>query len=698
MSDAALRELAAAAGLSMDWIDYRGVPRSVDFGVAQTILTALDLPCASPQQIAASRARLAEQGAPKALPGFLSEFAGMAAPLPAAKAGAPYRLLLESGQAVEGHLIPDEAGAPALPAVAECGYHRLQIGQAEMTLAVAPRRCFSLQDAVGERRLWGLTAQLYSLRRKGDGGIGDFSSLAHLAGALAARGADALAISPVHALFSADLDRYSPYSPSSRLFRNALYADPAAVFGEQAVAEAAQAAGVTAMRERLESMPLIEWPEAARAKLTLARVLYERFRQHQPVDAPVDALQREFSHFCQEGGEALRDHAVFEALHARFLGEEPKRWHWRGWPAELRNPRGAAVADFARQHAAEVGFHQFLQWLADRGLRQAQAAARGAGMALGIIGDLAVGADDGGSHAWSRQGALLDGISVGAPPDLINSVGQAWGLSAFSPQALVRQGYAPFIEMIRAALRHSGGLRIDHVLGLQRLWLVPSGVKATEGAYLRYPMEDLLRLIALESLRHRAIILGEDLGTVPEGFRERLSAAGILGLRVLWFEREWGLYLAPGRWQRDAVAMTTTHDLPPVAGWWRGRDIEWRAKLDLLGPGQTLAAEQAQRQNDRTALWNAFAYAGVSRTLQPPPEQGAAVTDAAVAYIAQSNCQLAMLPAEDLLGLDEQPNLPGTIDQHPNWRRRLPCATEDLLEQPAVAARLDLLAGSRPKT
>ncbi|MDR3415319.1 MAG: 4-alpha-glucanotransferase [Nevskia sp.] len=695
MSDKALHELAEAAGLSMQWTDYQGKPHTVSPEVARRILEALELPCGSPRQVAESHALLEqERSGQGGLPALLVGSAGVPLGLPATAGGEQrYRLVLESGATVEGALQGGPNGQVSLPPVAEYGYHRLQLGDRETGVAIAPPRGYSLDDVAGKRKLWGLTAQLYSLRRKGDGGIGDFTALGRLARDAGARGADAVAISPIHALFGADLDRYSPYAPSSRLHYNPLYADPAGIFGEAAVASAAAAEGVADARLRLEGATLIEWPEAARAKLALMRRLYRGFVQ----DGAGEFAGRrsEFERFCSAGGEALRDHAVFETLHAHCVQSEPRRWHWRDWPPEFRDPRGAAVAAFASEHADEVRFHMFLQWQAACGLRDAQAAARQGGMAIGIVGDLAVGADGGGSHGWSRQHDLLGGISVGAPPDLINSVGQNWGLTAFSPQGMTHHGYAPFIEMIRASLRHCGGLRIDHVLGMQRMWLVPEGVKATEGAYLRYPMEDLLRLIALESRRHRAVIIGEDLGTVPEGFRPRLSAAGILGLRVLWFEREWGLYSAPGRWQRDAVAMTTTHDLPTVAGWWRGRDIDWRTRLGLLGPGRTEKSEREERGRDRVALWNAFLYDGVAQGAVPPPEQGEAVADAAVAYVARTASQLALVPVEDLLGLVEQPNLPGTIDEHPNWRRRLPCEVEEVGEK--GAARMALLEKERPR-
>jgi 4-alpha-glucanotransferase len=311
-------------------------------------------------------------------------------------------------------------------------------------------------------------------------------------------------------------------------------------------------------------------------------------------------------------------------------------------------------------------------------------------MRIGLITDLAIGMDRSGSHVWARQSDLLLDLSIGAPPDAFNPRGQDWGLTCFSPRALVARGFEPFIATLRAALRHAGGVRIDHIMGLMRLWLVPRGVPPTEGAYLAYPVEDLLRLLALESHRHGAVVIGEDLGTVPSGFRARLAAAGIAGTDVLWFEREGHDFKEPAQWRGDAVAMTTTHDLPTVAGWWSGEDIRTRHALGLGAVG-----EEEERRRDRGRLWRAFTGAGATHGAPPPAEQPDAAVDGALGYVAQSPSPLMLAPLEDLLGLAEQPNLPGTVDEHPNWRRRLAPAAKDLFEAPPVQARAKVIASRR---
>jgi 4-alpha-glucanotransferase len=313
-------------------------------------------------------------------------------------------------------------------------------------------------------------------------------------------------------------------------------------------------------------------------------------------------------------------------------------------------------------------------------------------MGIGLIADLAVGVDPAGSECWSRPAAMLIGAGIGAPPDELNALGQDWGLTTFSPQPLVRDGYAPFLDVLRAAMRHGGGVRLDHVMSLMRLWLVPRGAAAVDGAYLRYPFADLVRLVALESWRQRCIVIGEDLGTVPHDCRRRLAEAGVLGLDVLPFMRRGAAFLAPRRWRRDAVAMTSTHDIATVAGWWRARDLDWRRRLHLYGAvGE--AAERATRTQARAQLARMLAATrGARLSARSAP---ARVVDAAIEALGSAPSPLALVPVEDLLGASEQPNLPGTTSGHPNWRRRYAGTAARLADKRAVAARLRRLARAR---
>lgn len=684
MNDDDIRELARAAGLAETWTDALGVPQQVSIESLRRILDALGLPTVTSGDIQASRQKL---GPPSTLP-----------PLTTVKVGGRLTLPVRAGGAARGQLTYEDGSVATVrfsmrgdrlvgPTLDRTGYHRLEFGDRQVIVAVAPTRCLTIEDRAEGRHLWGIAAQIYGLRRPGDGGIGDATAVRQLAEGAARHGADAVALSPVHSLFAADPGRYGPYSPSSRLFLNPLFADPEVVFGPERLAQ--HRTGT----QPWEQAPLVDWHPAAEAKLALMRRLFEDFEARDVSRG--SELARDFDGFVREGGDLLQGHALFEALHGKWLAAEPALGFWRDWPAAFRqgpsHGNEPEMVAFLAGEGKTVRFHQFLQWLAARSFAAAQEAAVGAGMKIGLISDLAIGMDRAGSHAWSRQSDLLLGLNIGAPPDEFNRAGQDWGLSGFSPPALVATGFEPFLSTVRAAMRHAGGVRIDHIMGLQRLWLVPEGASPAEGAYLDYPLDDFLRLLALESHRHGAVVIGEDLGTVPRGFRRRLSQAGIAGMDVMWFERNRNSFRTPSRWRRDAVAMTTTHDLPTVAGWWRGNDIHVRTELDLSATG-----EAEQRQSDRRRLWQAFTAAGAAQGPVPPPDDPAPAVDAALGFVAGSPAPLMLAPVEDLLGLADQPNLPGTIDEHPNWRRRFEPPAGALFDDPVVARRAATIVARRP--
>ena len=686
--DAALRDLARAAGIAVEWEDAHKQPKTVAPDVLRRILGPLGLPATTEGEIRESRDRLRATQA-GTLPPMVTGRAGSRTVLPLSGTGGRGQLRLESGGSLDLELKADGDGKVALPAIDEAGYHRLTLGDAETVLAMAPARCVGTSDLVGGRRIWGVAAQLYGLRRPGDGGFGDFTALAGFAEAAAGQGADAVALSPVHALFAANPGRFGPYAPSSRLFYNVLHVDPAEAFGSERLRAAIEAAGVAAELAACEALDLVDWKRAGTAKLAVLRRLHDGLSSD-------SELAAEMQRFRDAGGDLLSGHAVFEALHAHLAAETGVLRPWQEWSHGLRDPQSPEVLAFAREHAAEVGFHVFLQWLAGRGLATAQKRARDAGMAVGLVADLAVGMDGGGSHAWSRRDDVLEGLTIGAPPDLFNPQGQSWGLAAFSPRALESSGFEAFLATMRAAMRHAGGIRIDHIMGLTRLWLVPDGASPADGAYLKFPLGDLLRLIALESVRQRALVVGEDLGTVPPGFRDTLDETGVLGMRVLWFEREdedAGPFTAPAEWSRDAAAMTTTHDLPTAAGWWQGRDIDWRVTLG--GDAVDETAQRQGREADREALWSVMVEAGSAGDPAPLPSEPDPFVDAALRFVAGTTSQLALIPLEDLAGLVEQPNLPGTIDEHPNWRRRLPIPADELFATPAVTRRVAAIRAAR---
>ena len=646
VEDGLLQTLAERAGVSTRWEDAFGKMHAVTPDNLQAVLAAYGLDARSDGDVRELIDGLEREET--ALPPRVTGDAGGELLL-AVRPGA-WRMEDEHGTVSSGTAAARD-GRACVMLPAEPGYYRLEIDGRETSVAVAPPRCFGVADAFAAPgmdrghapRGWGLAQQLYALRRPGDGGVGDFAALAEFVREAAGHGASAVSISPVHAQFSADPDRFSPYAPSSRIMLNVLHVaveDP----GEEAA--------------RLEALDLVDWPAVGRDRLARLRRSFDS-----------GASEDGFAAWRAAQGDKLEAHALFEALHAHLWRERGGAWHWKDWPEPFHDPRAPGAVKFAAANPDEIGFHAWLQYRADRELGAAQQAAIRAGMAIGLVSDLAVGTDSGGSHCWSRKAETLIGLTVGAPPDLLQRAGQNWGITAFSGRGLRANGFRAFVEMLEGAMRHAGGVRIDHAMGLNRLWVIPEGRSAADGAYLQLPETDLIRLTRLESLRHRAIVLGEDLGTVPAGFQDRLQQAGIDGMRVLWFERDGNGFTAPSRWTRRASAMTSTHDLPTVAGWWKGHDIGIRRGLG--GSEADEQRELAERATARDELWTAMQASGAASGPIPAVWDAMPVVDAAVAQVGGSACELAMVPTEDVLGLEEQPNVPGTVDEHPNWRRRL---------------------------
>ena len=646
---AALAELARASGVAPGWWDMQGRHHVTGPDTTRAVLRAMRLPADTPGEAADSLARLSEDAA-RLLPPALVVRAGEGGALPlgsqagegalrltiAHEDGRETVLDLAAGQGVFEPLVaPDgrvlcqrRIALPPLPA----GRYRLQAEAAACLLTVAPPRCHLPAALRAGGRGWGIAAQLYTLRRaQGDQGIGDLTDLAALATAAGALGAAAIGLNPLHALFPQDRDRASPYYPSDRRFLEPLCID---VGG----------AGFPA----LAALPMVDYPAVWAAK---RRVLEADFAAFRP-----DAA---FERFVAEGGADLLAFARFQAI-----AEGPHGPDWRRWPAALRDPANPAVA--AAAPAGRVRFALFLQFVADRQLAQAAAAGRAAGMAVGLYRDLAVGAAPDGAEAWAAGAALMHGVSVGAPPDPLGPQGQNWGLPPPDPRAWREAGYAPFAALLRANMRHAGALRIDHVMGLARLFLVPDGARGQDGTYLAYPLADLLGQVALESVRAGCLVVGEDLGTVPDGVRAALAENDVLSYQVLRFAREASGFRPPLHYPVNAVACAATHDLPTLAGWWQGTDIAERAALGLLADE---AAERQARETEKAELLALLRQEGIETT---------DLLAAVHALLARTPCRLVLVQADDLAGETVAVNLPGTDRERPNWRRRLD-ATVDAL-------------------
>ncbi|MDP1606956.1 MAG: 4-alpha-glucanotransferase [Rhodocyclaceae bacterium] len=544
-----------------------------------------------------------------------------------------------------------------------------------------PQCCYQPAAIRDGGRIWGLTLQLYGVRSRRNWGIGDFTDLLRLVELTAAAGGDIVGINPLHALFPDNPAHISPYSPSHRGFLNPLYIDIETV-PELALCTAAQRRLASAdFQKQLQSLretEMVDYVQVSRAKFEILEILFAHFL------ANANERSAAFAVWRRTQGEALESFVRYEALQTHFRAADKNIWGWPAWPVEYRDPDSPAVAAFAHEHATAVTWHAWLQWIADLQLAAVAERAQQVGMAIGLYLDLAVGANPGGAEIWRWQEVFAADAHAGAPPDEINLMGQDWGLPPFVPHRLREVAYAPFIDILRANMKHAGALRIDHVMGLLRMFWVPADIPATEGAYVHYPFEDILGLVALESQRNQCLVIGEDLGTVPDGFRPRLAECGVLSYHPLIFERyPDGNFRLPADVPRQALVAAGTHDLPTLRGFWHGEDLEIRAALHLFPSEEMRQRLITERDWDRGRLLWALEQENLlpEDTAKQPatlPELSAAVVTAIHAYLARSPAQIMVVQPEDIFGVMEQPNLPGTLEhQHPNWQRKLPLPLEN---------------------
>jgi 4-alpha-glucanotransferase len=690
-----LHALAGLLGIETRHTDALGVTHEPGAETLSRLIAAFGLP-PSPEQAAAALAEARE-----ARPFGCDPLQVVAAENPV------LRLEAADGTEIRWHCEFEMGGEVAgsgvvgndelhLPAPLPNGYHRLELRgggglDAAIGLAAAPASCYLPPPLSEGARCWGLTTQLYSLNSARNWGVGDFTDLAQLCRAAGGMAAATVGINPLHALFASEPRHTSPYSPSSRSMLDYLYIDPVAVPGfaeDEAIRALAPEAGLAAVR----GATLVDHAAAAALKRPVLEALYRRFRGRDLRARAETAAGKAFRAFQREGGRTLAAFATFEALH-EDLNRDGGPFSWQEWPSQLRDPNSGAVARFGKAHAERVEFFEFLQWQADAQFGAAAEAGRAAGLSLGLYRDLAVGVNPHGAEAWADQGLVVPGMGIGAPPDPLSRAGQDWGLAPVNPLALRRAGFQPFIAALRANMRHAGVLRIDHVMSLARLYWVPRGQSAVNGAYVTYPFTELLRLVALESHRQGCAVVGEDLGTVPSGFRETMQAANVLSYRVVAFERNWGGgFIAPRDYPALAAASAATHDLPTLKGFWLGRDIAWRQKLALYPNAQAEAAEINDRKRDRWQLLEALAGEGLISherfgEFLPEPDRPVytpALGEAILAFLARSRARLMLVQIEDVAGEEEQANLPGTDGSHPNWRRRLTVRLEQLLAGPEM--------------
>ena len=579
-----------------------------------------------------------------------------------------------------------------LPAGLPHGYHALRVSvgagaASEAALIVAPQACFEPSALREGRRLWGVAVQLYTLRSGSNWGIGDFADLEAIVRAVAPAGAAFVWLNPLHALFPSNPRHCSPYSASSRHFLNVLYVAVERLPEFAECTEARQAVADDAFQAelaRLRATTHVDYPAVARAKLGILERLYAHFaRAHV---AAGTARGRQFEAFKARRGETLRLHALHDAIDEHLRGQGGEFWGWPVWPAGLQRPDAPGVAGFAAAQRARVDYHAWLQWVADEQLQGVQRVARELGMPIGLYGDYAVGVNASGAETWSDQALYRRGAGVGAPPDPLALKGQDWGIPPQDPRVLRAQGYGPFRDLLAASMRNFGALRLDHVMALYRQWWVPAGLESTQGGYVHYPVDDLMSVLALESERRHCLVVGEDLGTVPPEISRAMDERAVYSYRVLLFEKHGdGRFREPGEYPRRAIATVTTHDLPTLMGYWSGSDIELRERLALYPSEEACRRVRQQRQYDRESLTWSLGREG----LAPAGWHAAAPFDEAFAhavqvYLARSAAALVVLQAEDLAGMADPVNVPGTNDEYPNWQRRMDADLQEVFARPHV--------------
>ena len=727
----ALRDLARLHGIAPDYYDIWGKRHDVPDATLVALLAEFGIDATTAEAIDSAVRAHAVGRWREMLPPVAVVLEG-AAPwkvrvnLPAALDAEPlaWRLVEESGASHEGSFKPDELPSPeratadgesfvarelTLPVAAGRGYHRLALLHAgavaaETLLAVAPSECYLPLAAQGDGRVWGAAAQVYTLRSERNWGIGDFTDLRTVLEQWAHRGAAIVGVNPLHAMFPHNPAHASPYSPSSRLFLNVLYIDVEAVEDLRECEEVLNevySAPFQARLQKLRETPLVDYPAVAEIKLAVLDRLYAHFRMRHLRAGSNRA--RMFRDFVSRGGHQLRCHALYEALQERFHREDPGVWGWPAWPKGYRNPASPEVAAFERANSERIEFYAYLQWQAEQQLAQVGRRSFELELGVGLYEDLAVSIDRGGAEAWANQDLYSVTASVGAPPDDFNLGGQNWGLPPLRPERLRDVAYAPVIATLRQNMRHAGALRIDHVMGLARLFWIPEGKSPAEGAYVHYPFADLLGIVALESHRNQCMVIGEDLGTVPDEVREALGAHGILSYRLLFFERNAeGEFRPPAEYPANALVAATTHDLPTLAGYWEGSDLMLRDELGLIPEAQR-QERIVERAQDRVRLLLAIEREGLlphGATVNPVslPQMTPELVRCVYEYLARTPSKVLVVQLEDVLGIRDQVNLPGTTEEHPNWRRKLVLELERFRDDERFVALANALAGFRAQT
>ncbi len=577
-----------------------------------------------------------------------------------------------------------------VPEYLPLGYHNLVVKgkglSAEAGLIVVPEVCYEPEAMRKGKKIWGSGIQLYTVRSERNWGMGDLTDLGDLAAGMGEQGADFVGLNPVHALYPTNPLHCSPYSPSTRLFDNVLYIDPLRVADyENSAAAQAIVAEHKALIDQLRTTEFVEYDKVAPLKMLVLEALFDEFATTHLQKKTVRGA--EFAAFCQSRGKRLDQFALFDALFEHFRKTDINSWGWRSWPQAYQTPDSKEVKTFAKENEARITFFKYLQWLMDLQLQNAQKKAKDAGMMIGLYRDLAVGVDSNGADVWADRSLFVLQASTGAPPDGLGPMGQDWGLPPFNPAVLKKERYQPFVELIRNNMRNCGALRIDHAMGLFRLWWCPNGNTENKGArygcYVHYPLQDLLGIIKLESHRQQCLVFGEDLGVVPQEITDSLPPARMYGSMMGIFEQDGDRYKLPADYKKKALAVLVCHDTPTLKGWWDGKDIDLMRALGFYSDERADADHDAREQTRKAVIATLAQLGELPEGVNPQAETAPAfsreIMEKFSYYLALSAAQITGFQLEDFMMIDSPVNVPGTSSEYPNWRRRLRQTVDELL-------------------
>ncbi len=576
------------------------------------------------------------------------------------------------------------------------GYHELSLIQSRKVVArsrliIAPERCYIPKVIQEGKKIWGLSVQLYCLKSTRNWGIGDFTDLGNLVLKAAEKGADFIGLNPIHALYPASPDTCSPYGPSSRRWLNYLYIDVTAIstFDSKSVQNWYAENNIDAELDELRALDFIDYQRVANVKHKALELVFSEYKKQFLTGAKAE--NKAFKAFVKEGSDSLKNLAIFEAIQYDLKQSDKDFWGWPVFPDELKDPTSPAVKEFAKQNKSQIEFYMFLQWQASIQFEQASKLAIDAKMDIGLYRDLAVGVSEGSAEIWGNQDLYCTDVSIGAPPDILGPLGQKWGLPPMKVDALIEQAYQPIIDLFSSNMHASGALRIDHVMALLRLWWVHKDDDAGKGAYVNYPVDDLLAILALESVRNQSLVIGEDLGTVPDSIRAKLQANGMYSYRVFFFEQaEDGGFYSPAHYPEQSMATLTTHDLPTLIGFWHCDDLALGKEVGLYPDPEVLSSLYDIRHENKQHILNTLhGHHAISDAISRDVNYVGMSTElnfGMQTHMASGSSALLSLQLEDWLQMEKPVNIPGTFNEYPNWRRKLSHNLEDIFDNPDINA------------